>query len=41
MVGMRFPEELIEAVDRYAEENGLTRSEAIRRIVSEYLARRK
>jgi hypothetical protein len=36
-VGLRFPPEHLDAVDRYAEAEGITRSEAIRTAVAEHL----
>lgn len=37
-ISARFPENLIEAVDAYADVKGLSRSQAIRKIVEDALA---
>jgi hypothetical protein len=39
--GARFPKELADEIDRYAKTNRCNRSEAIRRIVEEWVASRK
>jgi metal-responsive CopG/Arc/MetJ family transcriptional regulator len=41
MVGLRLPEEFTARVDNWAEQKGITRSEAIRRLVEQALARPK
>jgi metal-responsive CopG/Arc/MetJ family transcriptional regulator len=41
MVGLRLPEEFTARVDTWAAENGVTRSEAIRRLVEQALGRSK